>query len=89
MIELFIVGALGLIFVSAALAPMESLGWWAGWGTKPPQKHAVPGEDADGSEPDDEADFYMVYLSGIGATKGAKAAIEAAGGSVAAAEQAA
>ena len=31
MITYLIIGAFLLLFVTAALAPMESLGWWAGW----------------------------------------------------------
>jgi hypothetical protein len=69
MIGLLVVGLLALIFVSAALAPMESLGWWAGWGAKPPKKNELAEEEAAAStEP--EADFYLVYLSGIGAISG-------------------
>ena len=69
MIELLIIGVFALIFVSAALAPMEALGWWAGWG-KTPKKHeiAVTEAGAVGQEP--EADYYLVYLSGIGAISG-------------------
>lgn len=70
MIELFIFGALALIFVSAALAPLESLGWWAGWGAKPPKKHEITGDDQAGADEDKEIDFYLVYLSGIGAIAG-------------------
>ncbi len=69
MIGLLIVGLFALIFVSAALAPMESLGWWAGWGAKPPKKNELAeAEAAANTEP--EADFYLVYLSGIGAISG-------------------
>ena len=69
MIALLLIGLFALIFVSAALAPMESLGWWAGWGAKPPKKHELAsGEDTADLAP--EADFYLVYLSGIGAISG-------------------
>jgi hypothetical protein len=68
-IALLLIGLFALIFVSAALAPMESLGWWAGWGAKPPKKHELAsGEDTADLAP--EADFYLVYLSGIGAISG-------------------
>ena len=69
MISLLIVGILALIFVSAALAPMEALGWWAGWGGKQPKKHEIVCDDGEGG-PADEADYYLVYLSGIGAISG-------------------
>ena len=68
MISLLIIGIFALIFVSAALAPMESLGWWAGWG-KTPKKHEISAAEAGGSR-EPEADYYLVYLSGIGAISG-------------------
>lgn len=70
MIGLLIVGLLALVFVSAALAPMESLGWWAGWGGAPPKKHELTPEEMAADELEPEADFYLVYLSGIGAISG-------------------
>jgi hypothetical protein len=68
-ISLLIVGFFALLFVSAALAPMESLGWWAGWGAKPPKKNELTADEEAGLL-DTEADFYLVYLSGIGAISG-------------------
>lgn len=68
MIELLIIGLFALIFVSAALAPMEALGWWAGWGNTP-KKHEIAAAKA-GSNEAPEADYYLVYLSGIGAISG-------------------
>jgi len=46
--------------VSLLLAPIEALGWWAGWfgDEDPPQDLTVP-DDAVG------ADLYVVYLDGI------------------------
>ncbi|MBK8051395.1 MAG: hypothetical protein IPK16_32450 [Anaerolineales bacterium] len=70
MIELIFIGALALLFVSAALAPLESLGWWAGWSGKPPEKGKFIEEDAANAGNEPEADFYLVYLSGIGAISG-------------------
>ena len=69
MIGLLIVGLFALIFVSAALAPMESLGWWAGWGAKPPKKNELTADEETQNQAS-EADFYLVYLSGIGAISG-------------------
>ena len=69
MITLLLIALFALIFISAALAPMESLGWWAGWGKKPPKKHALAAGDVKISQRP-EADFYLVYLSGIGAISG-------------------
>ncbi len=63
---LLLIAFFALIFISAALAPMESMGWWAGWGDKPPKKHEFTA--ANGARTSrQEADFYLVYLSGIGA----------------------
>lgn len=62
------VGALVLLFITAALAPFESLGWWAGWfgdqetppvpGQAPRVQHAVAASPHN---------HFLVYLSGIGA----------------------
>ena len=73
MISLIIIGVLLLIFMSAALAPMESLGWWAGWDGKRPDKGQRKLELAEAEKAAEgipEADFYLVYLSGIGAISG-------------------
>lgn len=70
MIGLLIVGVFALIFVSAALAPMEALGWWAGWGGKHPKKHEIVGSDDTANGSEEEVDYYLVYLSGIGAISG-------------------
>jgi hypothetical protein len=69
-ISLLLVGLFALIFVSAALAPMESLGWWAGWGKKPPKKNEFAADGDAAAVMGEEADFYLVYLSGIGAISG-------------------
>jgi hypothetical protein len=68
-ISLFFTGALILLFLSAAVAPLESLGWYAGWfgegeADEAPEQSpsAAPGEQ--GADP---AKHYLVYLSGIGA----------------------
>ncbi|MFV9505030.1 MAG: hypothetical protein AB4911_10755 [Oscillochloridaceae bacterium umkhey_bin13] len=62
-------GALILLFITAALAPLESLGWWAGWfGEKetPPVPGEVPKPSTDAIAPSPHQHF-IVYLSGIGA----------------------
>lgn len=71
MIYFLLLAVLGLLLISAALAPIEALGWWAGW---------FDGEDrsledvrqrliaADAATPDDlDAEHFVVFLSGIGA----------------------
>ena len=70
MIELLIFALLALIFVSAALAPLESLGWWAWSGQKPPRPEQLEKIATQQSVPEPAKDFYLVYLSGIGAISG-------------------
>jgi hypothetical protein len=70
MIGLLIFGFLALVFVAAALAPLESLGWWAWSGAAPADPKTLE-EYAAAQEVDEpEKDFYLVYLSGIGAISG-------------------
>lgn len=70
MISMLLFGLLALIFVSAALAPLESLGWWAWGGAKPPRPDQIKTIVASQSVPEPAKDFYLVYLSGIGAISG-------------------
>lgn len=67
---LWLIGLGVLVFLGAAvLAPLESLGWWAGWSGRPPRLEDLE-EEAGEPAPDDlqaaEMDYYLVYLSGIG-----------------------
>ncbi|MBC8164101.1 MAG: hypothetical protein H7Z42_23065 [Roseiflexaceae bacterium] len=60
--------ALILLFITAALAPFESLGWWAGWfgeQTTPPVPGQVP--TAGHAVEQSPHNHFLVYLSGIGA----------------------
>ena len=71
MITYLIIGVILLLFVTAALAPMESLGWWAGWsreGTDQGPSELADAEVRAGSA--EEPDMYVIYLSGIGAISG-------------------
>ena len=70
MIGMLLFGLLALIFVSAALAPLESLGWWAWGGAKPPRPDQLEAVEASQKIPEPAKDFYLVYLSGIGAISG-------------------
>lgn len=70
MISMLLFGLLALIFVSAALAPLESLGWWAWGGAKPPHPDQLAAVEASQKIPEPVKDFYLVYLSGIGAISG-------------------
>lgn len=63
MIELVLLAAAALFLVSSALAPLEALGWWAGW------REGKRADDAPSAEPAD-ADHFLVYLSGISALAG-------------------
>jgi hypothetical protein len=72
MIEILIVGVVLLFVVSAILSPFESLGWWAGWfGEDVLDRQYIERtfQEAASNEVD-EADNYIVYLSGIGAFTG-------------------
>jgi hypothetical protein len=70
-VTLLLTGLIVLVFISAALAPFESLGWYAGWQTE----DDVPDPAAGGADRAPRplaaslppANHYLVYLSGIGA----------------------
>lgn len=69
--QIFSLIGLGLLMllVAAVLAPLESLGWWAGWGGKAPRLedfNLTDEEKSNDSEAIPAADYYIVYLSGIG-----------------------
>jgi hypothetical protein len=67
-LNLLLTGVFLLIIASALLAPLESLGWWAGWyGEK--EAPPVPGRATvvSTSVPESPAPSALVYLSGIGA----------------------
>lgn len=67
MIQLLLTGLFALIILTAVAAPLESLGWWAGWfgerGRGRPQDDAHPLPSA----PPNSSSHYLIYLSGIGA----------------------
>jgi len=69
--QIFTLIGLGLFLflIAAVFAPLESLGWWAGWSGKPKGlEEIVGGEVVEVSDqaPSPEAEHYVVYLSGIG-----------------------
>lgn len=71
MIETIVIGAIALIVIAALTAPLESLGWWAGWFGEDviddDPTHLFPQQ----AEQSDEAGRnYIVYLSGIGSLTG-------------------
>lgn len=69
MIGLLLTGLLALLLLSALTAPLESLGWWAGWfGERTAEEVAhQPSHAAAVDSADPPAGHYLVYLSGIGA----------------------
>ncbi|MBP7241578.1 hypothetical protein [Amaricoccus sp.] len=67
---LFVVGGLALT-LSLALAPIESLGWWAGWLAPGPEEDAAAAPAAaPATAPAPPPDCFVVFLSGIGAISG-------------------
>jgi hypothetical protein len=64
MISLIVVGAVALFLVSSALAPLEALGWWAGW--RGGSRSRLRSDDPAPSD----ARHFLVYLSGISAIAG-------------------
>jgi hypothetical protein len=62
---LLLVGG-GLFLLLAALAPLETLRWWAGWiGHSGPEPLPPPPEEALLSPANMGIDQYVVYLAGI------------------------
>jgi len=62
--------ALLFLLIAAVVAPLESLGWFAGWGGKPPRLSEFLKRDlkqlAEKKQPAQKADAYLLYLSGVG-----------------------
>ncbi|MCB0164205.1 MAG: CAAX protease [Anaerolineae bacterium] len=59
-----------LIIILAFISPFEALGWWAGWNKRQLETESLapPTLEPD-AQPD--ADYYVVYLTGIGGFSGA------------------
>ena len=53
--------------VSLLLAPLEALGWWAGWFGEEERRHPAPAAERhrDGRVEAPGPDLYVVYLDGI------------------------
>jgi hypothetical protein len=67
MIELLFLGLLLLLLLSAATAPLESLGWYAGWFGERQDARSTAITAAPEVADRPPAKHYIVYLSGIGA----------------------
>ncbi len=67
-----VIGILALLFISASLAPLESLGWWAGWsGARDAlDEDELADQVHEAVVPVSTASHFLVYLSGIGAISG-------------------
>ncbi|MCB0162815.1 MAG: hypothetical protein KDI79_01225 [Anaerolineae bacterium] len=80
LILLLIIGVLLFFLIVATMAPLESLGWYAGWiGEKVDDAHTldVLSEVEATKEPlPAELDHYIVYLSGIGSFTGSSVPME-------------
>ncbi|MCC5794238.1 MAG: hypothetical protein JJT85_05815 [Chromatiales bacterium] len=63
---LIVTGVIALALVSVALAPLEALGWWAGWRGAQLREDIKP---PDGYLPA-PAEHYLVYLAGVNAISG-------------------
>ncbi|MEO1443390.1 MAG: hypothetical protein AAFV33_23505, partial [Chloroflexota bacterium] len=71
-----LLGALWLaILIAAALAPLETMGWWAGWWLNPDEtQNAMDAFEsggggspqADDATEESPASNYVVFLTGIG-----------------------
>ncbi len=71
-LQLLLLGVVVFLVISAMLAPLESLGWWAGWYGEDVLDRATWEKDltAAPTAGTNEADHYIVYLSGIGSITG-------------------
>lgn len=70
----YALGLAGLaILIAAALSPLETLTWWAGW-TEDELSQDTPPPNASAAEPEqaapDSARHYVVYLSGVASISG-------------------
>ena len=69
--QIFTLIGLGLFLflIAAVFAPLESLGWWAGWSGKPKRLEEIVEREVESVSNQAyqlEAEHYVVYLSGIG-----------------------
>lgn len=70
-LNLLFVGLILLIIAGALFAPLESLGWWAGWyGEQEPPPVPGKAQRLASAVPESSAPSALVYLSGIGAIDG-------------------
>jgi hypothetical protein len=69
MLALLLFGALALVTVSLVLAPLESLGWWAGWFGDERELEGAANALRERQAGDGPARHYLVFLSGVGSPR--------------------
>lgn len=69
MLALLLFGALALVAVSLALAPLEALAWWAGWFGDDHELERAAGALRERQGGDGAARHYLVFLSGVGSPR--------------------
>lgn len=64
-----IIFGIGALLITAALSPLETLSWWAGW-TEEEIADEAPSANGNTSERISSSNCYVVYLSGIASISG-------------------
>ena len=59
-----------LLLLSGALAPLETLGWWAGWFGVAPEPQALVDKGRKPAAAKESAQHYLVFLPGIDSVSG-------------------
>jgi hypothetical protein len=76
MIQYIIAGGLALLIIAAVAAPLEALGWWAGWFGRDRNletaKQQFLAAATDAAPVASDAEHFLVYLTGIGSATGAE-----------------
>ncbi len=72
LVRLLVFGAIVFVLLTLLISPLRSMTWWAGWFGGEDARRDVAQSDQQllPGEGFDDADHYLVYLSGIGAIAG-------------------
>lgn len=71
LLSYLLTGLVALLLLGAVVAPLESLGWWAGWyGQQADEDLRAKASGSLGGTHAVDADHWLVYLSGIGVPAG-------------------
>lgn len=65
-----LLAAVAAFFVAGLLAPLETLGWWAGWFGAREEDEVDPPTDAGSTEVEPPSGGFVVFLSGIHSVSG-------------------